>query len=123
MCDVCDGSFHWSCLKPPLTSLPQVGVLSPPHIKGEWLCPTCRVYPHDIDATGRSTQCLAWFPGGCSAYMTEHDLLTLPNGKEVVERQQREDEQNACLVALANNERELCGGQMSYSESSATAVS
>lgn len=55
--------------------------------------------------------------------MTEHDLLALPNGKEVVERQQREDEQNACLVALANNEREVCGGRMSYSESSATAVS
>ena len=37
MCDDCDQGYHFTCLNPPLQSLPC----------GMWLCPDCKPKPHD----------------------------------------------------------------------------
>ena len=41
---------------------------------------------------------------GMNCRISGYDLLALPNGKQVLERQNREDMQNEYIIALSNEE-------------------
>lgn len=51
------------------------------------------MYPNDPDNSLISSDITVWFQTGQSAKLTLNQLVLLPNGTELMERQKRENEQ------------------------------
>lgn len=81
-CRKCLSKYHKECWKG--SSLRHTEKLT---------CRHCLMYPNDPDNSLISSDITVWFQTGQSAKLTLNQLVLLPNGTELMERQKRENEQ------------------------------